>query len=191
MFMHIMFSEPFIKASLIDDSEKNLYKRVDIIPETCEIVLGKTSCRWWNRILGAEKVIGFETFVFRVVGAYSGKDGAIGDIVAKGLAEDAVRSIIIQGRSNDMIDRLFIVGYLAVPTAFSCSELNSGISAPIQGSKTDPGGGAVREIRYEPVDREINLNVNCGGKTHTFVLPGTNDPILRIQTGLTGVEVLQ
>ena len=171
-FISIMFLEPAVMKELIDSSESNLWSKLSIDTESCEIVLGKTRFGWWNRLIGAEKRIALETFAFKMIGILSSRAGKDqnGSLIAKGLADDVIDSLSREGRSNDIIDRLFLVGYLGVKTAWSCTSLSAEGSAGSKG----------------PVD--LNLHIN--EEQYTFKLPGSGEEILRIKIGPKGATWL-
>lgn len=166
----LMFSEPSVKKELIDSSENNLWSKISVDTETCEVVLGKTRFGWWNRLIGAEKRIALETFAFKMIGILSSRAGKSQSsaLIAKGLAEDVIDALAREGRSNDIIDRLFLVGYLGVKTAWSCTSLSA------EGFAGDKG----------PID--LNLKVN--DERYKFALPGSGDEILEIQIGPKGAR---
>jgi hypothetical protein len=42
LLINIMFSDPAVMECLIDKSENNLWSKITVDAETCDIVLGKT-----------------------------------------------------------------------------------------------------------------------------------------------------
>lgn len=170
--IQLMFSEPAVKEALIDASESNLYSKIRIDLETCEIILGKTRFDWWNRLVGAEKRIALETFALKLIGILSQKvdNDNRSSIIKQGLAGDVIDSLTRQGRSNDIVDRLFLVGYVGVKTAWSAYSLSLGGS--------------------EAESRESCVNLRVNKKTHRFVLPGSGDPIFEVDFGPTGVRMI-
>ena len=156
LLINIMFSDPAVMECLIDKSENNLWSKITVDAETCDIVLGKTRFGWWNRLIGAERRIAIETFALKMISVLKSRAGKNQDgaVIAKGLADDIIESLDREGRTNDIIDRLFLVGYLGVKTAWSCTSLSA--------------EGSVRGTRG-PID--LNLHVN--NKRYTFALPGS------------------
>lgn len=166
LLIQIMFTEPAVMKELIDSSESNLYSKVSIDTDTCDIVLGKTRFTWWNQLIGAEKRISLAEFAFKLISVLTAKaDKDVNSrIISKGLLEDVADALNREGRSNDIIDRLFLVGYLGVKTAWSCSTYST--------------AGAVK------TETDVNLHIN--EKVHTFHLPGSNQPIIKVKIGPTG-----
>lgn len=174
LLLHIMFLEPEIMKELIDGSESSLFSRVDIDTEHCRIVLGKTRVKWWNHLINAEKHISIEEFAFKTIGflgAKASKEGH-GNMITQGLLEDVTDALHREGRSNDIIDRLFLVGYMGVKTTWSCLSLGAGSESGGQ-----PSG-------------PIKINIKAGDKRKTFELPGSGDPILNVVLGVKDVDYL-
>lgn len=169
----LMFSEPAIMKELIDSDENNLWSKVTVDSDTCEIVLGKTRCGWWNRLIGAEKRISLETFTVKVIGLLSSRANSSKSsvLIRQGLAEDVIDTLTREGKSNDVIDRLFLVGYMGVKTSWSCTSIAADGFA----------GGR------NPVD--VNLKINS--KIEKFELPGSGDPIIEVSIGPTGARIIQ
>lgn len=61
-----MLSETGFVKNLIDKKELSYYSKITIDPESKSIVLGKTKVGWWNRLIGDEKEIPFDSFVNQV-----------------------------------------------------------------------------------------------------------------------------
>lgn len=170
LFIMIMFNDPSIRKEVIDEKESNLYSKITVDAETGDIVLGKTRFLWWNQLIGAEKRISLAEFVFKVIGALTSKaetEGR-GRMVSAGLLKDLSDLLNREGRSNDVINRLFLVGYIGVKTTWSC---------PLEPS-----------VLTDNRPAEVKLHVN--EEVRTFELPGSGDPILRVKIGPTGVQYL-
>uniref|UniRef100_A0AAU8BA69 Uncharacterized protein n=1 Tax=Dulem virus 42 TaxID=3145760 RepID=A0AAU8BA69_9CAUD len=169
----MMFEEPALRNKLLDDEEKNAYSKISIDTDRCEIVLGKTRYGWWNSFIGAEKRISLAEFTFTTIGILANKAEKDGNesMISEGLLKDTADALQREGRSNDIIDRLFLVGYLGVKTAWSCLSLNA------EGSVLD---------NNKP--QKMNLRIN--DETMTFNLPGSNDPIFRVTIGPKGVQYI-
>lgn len=170
--IRIMFAEPAIMNELIDGKESNYYSSLTVDQENCEIVLGKTRFSWWNSLIGAEKRISISEFAFKVIGALSNKANEEGNAkrISKGLLEDIADSLQREGRSNDIIDKLFLVGYLGVKTTWSCHTMN-----------IKQGAGD---------NSPTTVNIRMNEEVKTFKLPGSGDPIFRISIGPKGIDYI-
>lgn len=170
LLIRLMFTEPALMREFIDGSESNLYSSMSIDSETCKVVLGKTRFMWWNKLIGATKEISLEEFAFKTVGMLADKaDVSKRSTISKGLLDD-VTNLHREGRSNDIIDRLFVVGYMGVKTAWSCFSLSS------EGSERD--------------DRPTNVRLHINEEVKTFRLPGSGEPIIEVAIGPKSVRYL-
>lgn len=171
LLMQIMFKEPDLFKELIDGKDESYYSRVDIDQEKCEVVLGKTRFKWWNQLCGDEKTISLETFCFKASSMLGSKaeNREQGRKIHEGLHND-IENFYRVGKSNDIIDRLFLVGYMGVKTGWSCSSLG------VQGASDEP--------------HNVRLDIHAGDRNKTFCLPGSGDKIVNIQMGVTGIDWL-
>lgn len=173
LLLRIMFLEPEIMKELIDGKDETYYSRMDVDPETGKIVLGKTRYGWWNSITGDKRTISLEEFAFKAIGFLGSKAGnkVASTKITAGLLEEITDALHREGRSNDIIDRLFLVGYVGVKTTWSCS------SEGVQGA-------------HENKPSEIGLTVNCNDKRRRFVLPGSGDEFVELIIGPKGVRMI-
>lgn len=127
LFLRIMMSEPEFMKELIDGKDITCFSRIDIDPESGVIVLGKTRFKWWNDLTGDKKELSLETFAFKAIaflGAKGEQEGHDKNIT-KGLLDDITDALHRKGRSNEIIDRLFMVGYFCVKTTWSSFSMES------------------------------------------------------------------
>lgn len=162
--IEILFMEPTIMKNLIDDSKAELYKTVTINQVDGSIILGKTRCRWWNHLLGDEKIISFTDFAFRVVAALSGQKCNVNEILLKGLSEEVIRRAIMDNQLNVVVDRLFDAARYGVETSVSTE------------------GFAISDR----IDRHIHIHSDDG--VRTVRLPGSGDPLCRVTVGIKGID---
>lgn len=164
--IEILFLDDVIKRNLIDESKKELYKSVTI-NDNGSITFGKTRCLWWNRLIGDEVTLSFTDFAFKTVAALSGQKRNVNDIILKGLSEEVIRNAIMEEQYDMVVDRLFDAARYGVR-----STLNT------QGFSIND------EI---PKSKHIDIKSKDGVKI--VRLPGSGDPLCKINIGITGVDV--
>ena len=164
--IEILLSDPSIKQNLIDDQNKELYKTVTI-NEDGSIVLGKTRCLWWNRLIGDEKKLSFTDFAFKTVAALSGQKRNVNDIILKGLSEEVIRKAILDDQYDMVVDRLFDAARYGVQSSLSTN------------------GFAMSD----QIDHHIKIHSDDG--VRTVRLPGTGDPLCRVRIGIKGVDWIE
>lgn len=162
--IRMMFEEPDVVASLIDKESKTAYSRVDIDPEKCEVVFGKTRFNWWNHLCGDIKRISFKEFVstiIAVLSAHAEESKLDRNTIQTGLTNDCLDRAYRLGVTNEVVDRLFAVGYMGVKTTWSCLSLgNAGASAEHE---------------------NINVNIRGDKYSRTFRLAGKGDAAIEIK----------
>lgn len=174
LLLRIMFSEPEIMKELIDGKDSSYFSRLDIDADTGTMVLGKTRFAWWNDLTGDKKTISLEEFAFKAIGflGSKAKNEGHGNKVTVGLLEDITDALHREGRSNDVIDRLFLVGYLGVKTTWSCLSMSS------------------QETHGESEPSNVNLNIHVNEERRRFVLPGSGDEFVELTIGPKGVRLI-
>lgn len=111
LIIKYLLEDDSISATLIDAKDKDVYKRVDIA-EDGTITFGKTSIKWWNRLIGCEKIITFNEFAIKTANAISGQKNNKNDTILNGL----LTVIAAKGITNE--DYGYVVDQLLVATKF-------------------------------------------------------------------------
>lgn len=162
--IEMLLEDPAIKGNLIDDPNKEVYKTLTIC-EDGSIVLGKTRCLWWNRLIGDEKTLSFIDFAIKVITALSGQANNQNEIVLKGLTEDLIRKAVAADKYDYVVDRLFDVA-------------RYGTSGPIHSEAFQ-----IQDKFKEHVD------VTCKDGIRIVRLPGSGDKLCTIHVGVVGVDL--
>lgn len=107
LLIKYFFEDPAVKAAFIDEKEKEIYNRCDI-QEDGSITFGKTSCKWWNRIIGCEKIISFNEFAMKIADVISGQKNNKNSKILNGLLEIIARKGITNEDYTYVIDQLLV-----------------------------------------------------------------------------------
>ena len=62
----LLLLEPQIKASVFEKLDHADKYKMYTIQENGDIVLGETKCNFWNRLIGCQRTIPFESFALKV-----------------------------------------------------------------------------------------------------------------------------
>ena len=165
LLIRILLMDETIKRALIDEKKLEYYKRVDI-NEDGSITLGKTRCRWVNRLFGDEETKSFVDFCISTTAALSGQRNNVNEILLRGLTRETVVNAVMDKRLEEMVDRLFDAARYG-----NCSPLQT------KGMTLDTD---VRE----------RVKVNSREGVRTVRLPGSGDPLFRIRMDVKDVEWL-
>ena len=171
--IRMMFSEPDVVAALIDKESMTAYSRVDVDPVKCEIVFGKTRFNWWNHLCGDIKRISFKDFVATIIAVLSAhaeaEKATSYETIRDGLLGDCFDRLHRLGVTNEIVDRIFAVGYMGVKTTWSCltlggtgvSDKHDDVHVHVKGDeyyrefKLAGAGDAEIAIKFSPTDATI------------------------------------
>ena len=105
LLMQDLLTDPDIQASITNgESEK---WAIEDINEDYSITLGKTRCRWWNRLLNDEKTISFNDFALNIVNKLVGQKANVNKVILEGLSIEFVNNAVVRHDNETVIDRLF------------------------------------------------------------------------------------
>lgn len=126
LILQYLLEDPNIKSVLIDNSKKEIYKRVDINKDG-SLTLGKTSFKWWNHFINDEKTISFNEFAIKVTDRISGQEKNVNNKILKGLLEVIASKGIKSQDYSYVIDQLLIAVKFGIdgPLKCRCIDLNN------------------------------------------------------------------
>jgi len=178
--MKYLLSDTRISDKVFDNAEdKTKYKSITIC-ENGTIVLGKTSCLWWNRLLACQNKIPFNDFALKVWDALVNlSTGVNGVALEKGLSTEIAKLSQREGDYDALIKRL-VDCYEHV-----CN--NKGDSSLEGGSvKSEPKIARTNRIQ---VPENIVINVNGMERKVIPFRDSAGDKFVDIEYGVTGVVI--
>lgn len=123
LILQYLLEDPSIKAILIDNPKKELYSRMDI-NEDGSITLGKTSYRWWNRLVNDEKTISFNEFAIKLTDVISGQEKNTNNKILKGLLEVIAKKGIKSKDYSYVLDQLLVAVKFGMDGPLRCKCIN-------------------------------------------------------------------
>lgn len=182
--LEILISDPKISVKLLENtSDKEKYK-ICTIEDCGAVIFGKTSIRWWNRLLNCQDVFPFESVALKIwdslVDCSSGLNNRA---ILKGLSQEIVMNSVREKKYDDVINRLF-----------DCwrhvAQLSGGYQQPAdpEGSLVnDQGGKQVFIERGGP--SQIVIQLEDGTKRVIPILDSVGDTLhVGLEYGITGVR---
>lgn len=161
LLIQYFFTDKTIRNTLIDESNKEIYNRIDI-EENGDIILGKTSCRWWNRFIGCEKIVSFNDFAIRVANVISGQKHNKNDETFMGLVEIIAKEGIRNEDYSTVIDQLLIAIKFGMDGPLRCKikgmDDSSGDPINKNTSKIDLSRIEIHVDNNNDIDRSFRLN---------------------------------
>ena len=164
-----------VKAAGDEGKSYAIYK---VCEKSGNIILGETRYEFWNRLIGCQKVLPFESWALAVWDALvslSTGDNAVA--IEEGLSVEIAKATR-EGRYNWVVERLVDV--------YDHFANNKDGGAPLAGGREKSGPSVVVGKVSDPVV----VNVNVSDKRRVFRFPdATGRAFLNIETGIVGLGV--
>ena len=178
--MKYLLSDTRISDKVFDNAEdKTRYKSITIC-ENGTIVLGKTSCLWWNRLLACQNKIPFNDFALKVWDALVNlSTGVNGVALEKRLSTEIAKLSQREGDYDTLIKRLV-----------DCYEhvCNNKGDSPLEGGSVKSEPKIARTNRIQ-VPENIVINVNGKERKVIPFRDSAGDKFVDIEYGVTGVVI--
>ena len=151
-----MLKDKTIRNSLL--MEKEVARSIKVMDDG-SVILGKTSCVWWNHFIGDERVITFNDFCIKLIDILSGQKNNKNLTVLNGL-----KQYFVDGLFDDEVSPEYMIDLL-----FDCFRhgFNSPYSALDINLKTNPQ----QSRRYEKVPVAGSIPVVINNRKEVMFVP--------------------
>ena len=164
-----------VKAAGDEGKSYAIYK---VCEKSGNIILGETRYEFWNRLIGCQKILPFESWALAVWDALvslSTGDNAVA--IEEGLSVEIAKATR-EGRYNWVVERLVSV--------YDHFANNKDGGASLEGGRGKSGPSVVVGKVGDPVV----VNVNVSDKRRVFRFPdATGRAFLNLETGIVGMSV--
>lgn len=185
--IQFMLAEPKISERVLENiADKDKYK-ICTIQNDGTIVLGKTSVRWWNRLLNCQDTIPFESLALKIWDALvDNSSGLNNKAIIEGLSREIVMSSVRKKDYNWTVNRLFdCCRHVAQHTDMFQSN-----ALPEGGSVVGDQGVKTTVVNAIPTSHNIIINVD-GVKRTIPIIDSIGDPLnVGLEVGITGIRRL-
>ena len=147
--LEFMLKDKTIRNSLL--MEKEVARSIKVMDDG-SVVLGRTSCRWWNHFIGDERVITFNEFCIHLIDILSGQKNNKNEVVLNGL-----KQYFVDGLFDDAVTPEYMIDLL-----FDC--FRHGYNSPYSASEINFKTGQPRRHANIPVAGSIPIHVNNRGE---------------------------
>lgn len=184
LLIQVLMTDPKISEKILENStESDKYKNCSIL-ESGTIVLGKTNCIWWNKLINCQDKIPFDSFALKVWDALVDMSSGLNNkAILNGLSLEIVKKSIRSKEYDCVVRRLF-----------DCWSHVAQKSAGYQQAETlGEGKGLVPHSFDNPSfneNREITININGIRKTIPFVDSIGDKLNIELETGIIGFRRL-
>lgn len=184
-FIQSMLTDTKIKERITENTKKrDKYRAIDILDDG-NIVLGETPVRFWNRLIGCQTVIPFESFALKIWDALVDLSSGINnEAIMEGLSREIVMRSMRNKDYNWVIHRLFDCWLHVANKSLGFTESGSPEGEQVLRALDGNQIGVVR-------DRKIILYIN-GEDRVLPILDSIGDPLrVGLKYGITGVTVIK
>lgn len=184
-FIQSMLTDTKIKERITENTKKrDKYRVIDILDDG-NIVLGETPIRFWNRLIGCQTVIPFESFALKIWDALVDLSSGINnEAITEGLSREIVMKSMRNKDYNWVIHRLFDCWLHVANKSLGFTESGSPEGEQVLRALDGNQIGVVR-------DRKIILSIN-GEDRVLPILDSIGDPLrVGLKYGITGVTVIE
>lgn len=102
---YILADDQFMLNLLVDE-EKKIAKHIGLNADG-SITIGMTSYKWLNRLLGAERTIGFDDFITRLIDYMAGHVNNRNEIAKEGMAQDYIKQRFGRNDRDEIVEMVF------------------------------------------------------------------------------------
>lgn len=184
LLIEVMLTDSKIAEKVFENAhDKDKYK-ICTIEDDGNIILGKTSVKWWNRLLNCQDKITFESFALKIWDALvDASSGLANEAIMHGLSHEIIMNSVRTKEYNWVVNRLY-----------DCWAHVAQKSEGFQEPKLPEGNAASRQERPVIVNsnepRQIIINVQGEKKVIPFVDSVGDTLNLGLEFGVTGVRKL-
>lgn len=184
LLIQVLMTDPKISEKILENSnDADKYKNCSIL-ETGTIVLGKTNCIWWNKLINCQDKIPFDSFALKVWDALVDMSSGLNNkAILNGLSLEIVKKSIRSKDYDWVVRRLF-----------DCWSHVAQKSAGYQKVETSAEGkGPEPHLLDNSVfgeNREITININGIRKTIPFIDSLGDKLNIELETGIIGFRRL-
>lgn len=147
------------------------------------ITLGETRFKFWNKLIGCQLTIPFESFALKVWQALVNlSEGLNREVIEKGLSQEIVMKAVKEKNFNWVVERLYDVATKVAQK----SSISDGVDVATADAPGKSGPRRIIETVQSPRE-EIVININ--GCKHTLRCNDAfGDPLFNVNLGVVGIE---
>lgn len=176
----VMLSEPKIKAAVYEKLDHTEKYKIYTINDDGSITLGSTRFHFWNKIIGCEQTLPFESFALKVWDALvSLSTGLNQKAIMEGLSQEIVMKGVKDKNFNWVVERLYDVATKVCQNSSIADDVGA-----------DPAGSRVSGPRLNAQQEypdKIVININ-GRKEILHVKDCIGKPMIELEYGIVNAK---
>ena len=112
LLMQVLMTDSKVSVKILDNADDAEKYKICTIQDNGTIVLGKTSVRWWNQLLGCQDKIPFDSFALKVWDALVDLSSGLNNkAILNGLSIEVVKKSVRTKDYDYVVRRLYAVSY--------------------------------------------------------------------------------
>ena len=186
LLIQVLMTDSKISEKVLENANDADKYKICTIQDNGTIVLGKTSVRWWNQLLGCQDKIPFDSFALKVWDSLvDSSSGLNNKAILNGLSVEIVKKSVREKNYDYVVNRLY-------DCWTHVAQKSAGFQSPLS---LEGGPGSAQDCVVESVNipgnkREIVININGIKKTIPFV-DSIGDPLnVGLDVGVVGIRKL-
>jgi len=184
LLIQVMLTDTKVAERVFENIEDRDKYKTCVIHDNGNVVLGKTSVAWWNKLLNCQTVIPFESFALKIWDALVNLSSGVNNkAIMEGLSREVVMNSVRSTNYNWVVSRLF-----------DCWKHVAQNSCGFKTSLSPEGVEVLENHDGSPIinrsERKIIINVN-GEERVLPIIDSIGDPLhLGLKYGITEVTTL-
>ena len=177
----MLLLEPQIKATVFEKLHHVDKYKMYTINDDGSVTLGETKTQWWNRLIGCQLTIPFDSFALKVWEALVNLSTGVNQTaIIEGLSREIVMKAVKEKDFDWVVERLYDVATKVAQK----STISDGVGAAPEGARVS--GPRLNEAANYPENLVININ-GCKKKVLSFK-DCVGDPLIEVEYGVVGVK---
>lgn len=177
----MLLLEPQIKATVFEKLHHVDKYKMYTINDDGSITLGETKTQWWNKLIGCQLTIPFDSFALKVWEALVNLSTGVNQTaIIEGLSREIVMKAVKEKDFDWVVERLYDVATKVAQK----SKITDGVGAVPEGTRVS--GPRLNTVSNCPENLVININ-GCKKKVLSFK-DCVGDPLIEIEYGVIGAK---
>lgn len=177
----MLLLEPQIKATVFEKLHHVDKYKMYTINDDGSVTLGETKTQWWNKLIGCQLTIPFDSFALKVWEALVNLSTGVNQTaIIEGLSREIVMKAVKEKDFDWVVKRLYDVATKVAQK----SKITDGVGAVPEGTRVS--GPRLNTVGNCPENLVININ---GSKKKVLSFKDcVGDPLIEIEYGVIGAK---
>lgn len=164
LMIQLLLTDSKIAERVFENTKDKEKYKICTVESNGVVILGKTSCRWWNKLINCQDKLPFESFALKVWDALvDASSGINNDAIINGLSHEIILKSIREKEYDYVVNRLYDCWRHVAQNSEGYQR-----STDLEGSFGKGQGDKMITIE-KPVPRNIVLNIQGIEKTIPIV----------------------